>query len=196
MLHHIATISVCYGGHFESKMTAKIQNPPIWAKFGLQVDYDAANWYPNFTGMLSTMSSCADYFRNSQIGRRCHGNHKKTTKCLKCSELDETFQKFCLTCVHIILSLTNFRMAAVAKIKREKFKVLGIGWNLIEMVYGMCINGFEAWKFQNACRCHGNRKNTQFNTKVNNTLLRLRNFKMAAVAMEIIFWIYSINHFH
>jgi hypothetical protein len=26
MLHHIATISVCYGGHFESKMTAKIQN--------------------------------------------------------------------------------------------------------------------------------------------------------------------------
>jgi hypothetical protein len=31
----------------------------------------------------------------------------------------------------------------------------------------MCINGFEAWKFQNACRCHGNRKNTQFNTKVN-----------------------------
>jgi hypothetical protein len=25
MLHHMATISVCYGGHFESKMTAKIQ---------------------------------------------------------------------------------------------------------------------------------------------------------------------------
>jgi hypothetical protein len=25
MLHHIATISVCYGGHFKSKMTAKIQ---------------------------------------------------------------------------------------------------------------------------------------------------------------------------
>jgi hypothetical protein len=55
------------------------------------------------------------------------------------------------------------------------------------MLYGMCINGFEAWKFQNACRCHGNCKNTQFNTKVNNNLLRLRNFKMVAVAMEIIF---------
>jgi hypothetical protein len=26
------------------------------------------------------------------------------------------------------------------------------------MLYGMCINGFEAWKFQNACRCHGNSK--------------------------------------
>jgi hypothetical protein len=25
MLNHIAIISVCYGGHFESKMTAKIQ---------------------------------------------------------------------------------------------------------------------------------------------------------------------------
>jgi hypothetical protein len=24
-MQHIATISVCYGGHFESKMTAKIQ---------------------------------------------------------------------------------------------------------------------------------------------------------------------------
>jgi hypothetical protein len=44
--------------------------------------------------------------------------------------------------------------------KLEKFKVLGIGWNLIEMLYGMCINGFEAWKFQNACHCHGNHKNT------------------------------------
>jgi hypothetical protein len=50
--------------------------------------------------------------------------------------------------------------------KCEKFKVLGIGWSLIEMLYGMCINGFEAWKFQNACRCHGNCKNTKFNTKV------------------------------
>jgi hypothetical protein len=55
------------------------------------------------------------------------------------------------------------------------------------MLYGMCINGFEALKFQNACRCHGNRKNTQFNTKVKNNLWRLRNFKMAAVAKEIIF---------
>jgi hypothetical protein len=39
MLHHIATILVCYGGHFESKY----KNPPIWAKFGFQVDYDVAN---------------------------------------------------------------------------------------------------------------------------------------------------------
>ena len=42
-------------------------------------------------------------------------------------------------------------------------------------------------KFKNACRCKGNRKNTQFNTKVNNNILKLRNFKIAAVAMEIIF---------
>jgi hypothetical protein len=31
------------------------KNPPIWAKFGFQVDYDVANWYPKFTEMLSTM---------------------------------------------------------------------------------------------------------------------------------------------
>ena len=38
----------------------------------------------------------------------------KNVKNLKCSELDETFQKFCLACVHIILKLRNFRMAVVA----------------------------------------------------------------------------------
>jgi hypothetical protein len=30
----------------------------------------------------------------------------------------------------------------------------------LDETYGMCINGFEAWKFQNACCCDGNRKNT------------------------------------
>ena len=56
------------------------KNPPIWTKFGFQVDYDVVNWYPNFTGMLSTMSWCADYFRNFQNGHRCHENHKKHEK--------------------------------------------------------------------------------------------------------------------
>ena len=80
MLHHKATILFGYGGHFESKMNAKIQNPLIWAKFGFQVDYDVANWYPNFTGMLSTMSRCADYFRNFQNGHHCHGNGQNAKK--------------------------------------------------------------------------------------------------------------------
>jgi hypothetical protein len=51
----------------------------------------------------------------------------KNTKNLTCSELDETFQKLCLTGVHIILRLRNFRRAAITTKKREKFKVLGIG---------------------------------------------------------------------
>ena len=34
----------------------------------------------NFTGMLSTMSRCADYFRNFQNGRRCHGNGQNAKK--------------------------------------------------------------------------------------------------------------------
>jgi hypothetical protein len=25
----------------------KYKNPPIWTKFGFQVDYDIANWYPS-----------------------------------------------------------------------------------------------------------------------------------------------------
>jgi hypothetical protein len=34
----------------------------------------------NFTGMLSTMSRCADYFRNFQNGRHCHGNGQNAKK--------------------------------------------------------------------------------------------------------------------
>ena len=41
---------------------------------------------------------------------------------LWCSELDETFQKFCLTCEHIILRLRNFRMAAVATKNMKNLK--------------------------------------------------------------------------
>jgi hypothetical protein len=62
------------------KWQPKYKNPPILVKFGFQGDYDVANWYPSFTGMLSTMSRCADYFRNFQNGHGCHGNHKKTRK--------------------------------------------------------------------------------------------------------------------
>ena len=126
-----------YGGHFESKMVAKIQKSSGLAK----ILFPSRLWCCKLIFIVGL---------------------------LWCSELDETYQKFCLTCVHIILRLRNFRIAAVATKKREKFKVVRIGWNLIEMLYGMCINGFEAWKCQNSCRCHGNYKNTQFNTKVNN----------------------------
>ena len=56
---------------------AAILNPKWPPKFAFQLDYDVANCYSNFTGMLSTMSRCADYFRNFQNGRCCHGIHKK-----------------------------------------------------------------------------------------------------------------------
>jgi hypothetical protein len=37
-------------------------------------------WLQLSAGMLSTMSRCADYFRNFQNGHGCHGNHKKHEK--------------------------------------------------------------------------------------------------------------------
>jgi hypothetical protein len=43
MLHHMATILVCYGGHFESKMAAKIKKSSDVGEIGFQVDYDVAN---------------------------------------------------------------------------------------------------------------------------------------------------------
>jgi hypothetical protein len=64
-------------------------NPPFFVSMAT-----AAKFVWDFTGMLSTMSRCADYFQNFQNGRRCHGNHKK----------------------------------------HEKFKVLGIGWNFLEIL--------------------------------------------------------------
>jgi hypothetical protein len=38
---------VCYGGHFESKMAAKIQNSSDLDEIWFPVDYDVANWYPS-----------------------------------------------------------------------------------------------------------------------------------------------------
>jgi hypothetical protein len=39
----MATILVCYGGHFESKMAAKIQKSSDLGEICFQVDYDVAN---------------------------------------------------------------------------------------------------------------------------------------------------------
>ena len=45
MLHHIATISVCYGGHFESKMTAKIQKSSDFGDIWYYYRHDRVkNW--------------------------------------------------------------------------------------------------------------------------------------------------------
>ena len=156
------------------KMAAKYKNPPIWAKFGFQEDYDVANWYSSLVcyGGHFDSKMAAKIQKSSDLGeiwfpsrcwcrelismvweqyydplcRNIHcsmwqllglnkfkmaavamvtkvQNGHQIQKCcelifivglLWCSELDETFQKFCLICIHIILRLRNFRMAAVA----------------------------------------------------------------------------------
>ena len=42
MLHHMATILVCYGGHFESKMATKIQKSSDLGKI----------WFPSRSWVL------------------------------------------------------------------------------------------------------------------------------------------------
>jgi hypothetical protein len=64
---------------------------------------------------------------------------------LWCSELDETFQKFCLTCVHIILRLRNFRMAAVVtknvKNSRNWMKLnRNVVWHVYKWFWGLEIS--------------------------------------------------------
>jgi hypothetical protein len=43
-------------------MATKIQKPLIWAKFGFQVDYDVANWYPSFGSHISCPNQRFLYF--------------------------------------------------------------------------------------------------------------------------------------
>ena len=79
MLHHIATISVAMVEILNPKWPQKKNNPPIWEKFGFQVDYDVANWYPNFTGMLSTMSMQTTFgiFKMATIAMETTKKHEK-----------------------------------------------------------------------------------------------------------------------
>ena len=57
----MATILVCYGGHFEPKMAAK-------------VDYDVANWYPSFgSHMISYLVVFAPFLIMSP--KRSFGRH-------------------------------------------------------------------------------------------------------------------------
>jgi hypothetical protein len=56
-------------------------NPPFFASYIWYISRRLQNgnqW--NFTGMLSTMSRCADYFRNFQNGCHCHGNDQNAKK--------------------------------------------------------------------------------------------------------------------
>ena len=113
MLHHIVTILVRYGGHFESKMTTKIQKSSDLGEI----------WFPSRLWCCELISKLHRNVKHYEMCRLLSEFSKwppfpwkpqKNTNNLKCSELDETFQTFCLTCVHIILRLRNFRMAAVA----------------------------------------------------------------------------------
>jgi hypothetical protein len=59
MLHHIATISVCYGGHFESKMTAKIQKSSDLGEIWYYYRHDTVWSEFNFFCTLVTMATAA-----------------------------------------------------------------------------------------------------------------------------------------
>jgi hypothetical protein len=56
----------------------------FWQKFFRHISRRLQNgnqW--NFTGMLSTMSRCADYFWNFPNDHRCHGNGQNAKKKIK-----------------------------------------------------------------------------------------------------------------
>ena len=191
MLHHMATILVCYGGHFQSKMANKIQkssdldeiwfpnrlwccelisivgllwwpswiqngcqntkilrlgrnlaskyimmlqidihrcftmvailnpkwppkykNPPIWTKFGFQVDYDVANWYPSLV-----------YYGG-------HVESKMDAKIQKSSDLNEIWFPSRLWCCKLISIVGLLWWPFWKKNVRQNVKILRFGRNL------------------------------------------------------------------
>ena len=76
------------------KWPPKYKNPPIWRKFGFQVDYDVANWYPLLV---------------------CYGGHfesKMATKIQTSSDLGKIWFPSRLWCCELI-SIIWFAMAAI-----------------------------------------------------------------------------------
>jgi hypothetical protein len=66
----------------------------------------------------------------------------KNTKNLKCSELDETFQKFCLTCVNNFFNFYiggHFEMAAILKILKTKSTTLSDDLFLCQVSKGSAV---------------------------------------------------------
>ena len=73
----------------DSKWLPKYKDPPIWTKFGFQVDYDVATWYPSLV---------------------CYGGHFESqisAKIQKSSDLDEMWFPSRLWCCELI-SIVDF----------------------------------------------------------------------------------------
>jgi hypothetical protein len=111
------------------KWPPKYKNHPIWAIFGFQVDFDVWElismvWDPYYGFFylaailyLGCHGNCRHFeFFQTQKSATYYGgySYKVDHNMAPKPWMDETFQKFCLICVHIILRLRNFRMAAVA----------------------------------------------------------------------------------
>jgi hypothetical protein len=72
---------VCYGGHFECKMAAKIQKSSDLDEIWFPVDYDDANWYPSlvcygghfesknwYPSLVVKLSMVSDFNENWYLG--------------------------------------------------------------------------------------------------------------------------------
>jgi len=108
---------------YNPKWPPKYKNTPIWTKFGFQVDYDVANWYPSlvcYGGHF--VSKMATKIKNPPIGMKfgfqvdydvanwypslvCYGSHlesKMAAKIQKSSDLDEIWLPSRLRCCELI----------------------------------------------------------------------------------------------
>ena len=94
------------------KWPPKYKNPPIWTKFGFQVDYDVANWYPSLV---------------------CYGGHfvsKMAAKIQKSSDWDEIWFPSRLWCCELISIVGLLWWPFWIQNGRQNTKILWFGRNL------------------------------------------------------------------
>ena len=125
----------------------------------------------NFTGMLSTMSRCADYFWNFQNGRRCHGNAQNAKK-LKNTKMitagyspNRNWWNLIGKHPHLVERDKAKKSESVGQIlpqlpwkqKRGDLKKIGfLSSNFMNLCRNIHRSVWEVGKIQNSGRCHGN----------------------------------------
>ena len=128
----------------------KYKNPPIWSKFGFQVDFVLANWYPSsFLELGAILWSFRSY------------HYITPTAVGWCIAILRFF--FTIIIIIILIILPHIFVRSISR--RCVNQAL---WNLVGISYAMWSCAFKCWFFQNGCRCHGNGQNAKKlkNTKI------------------------------
>ena len=118
------------------KWPPKYKNPPIWTKFGFQVDYDVANWYPGVFWSEELAGAL-----NSDMGVVWG------LLCLHPNTIKPSYYYYSSCCSPNELVQANSQRLVI-----RSLLIFTGTWFLISR------GALRSWNFQNGRRCHGNRE--------------------------------------